>query len=318
MEISTLDTLQFKQYLESIDIAPRTIKDYITGVNYFLNFIQTEDIQITKPDVLRFLEHLKGKGTQNITRQKYISTLTHYFNFLFEEEQVLTNPCWGLKIRGTNKKRLYKIYTPAELEELLNNFNHVFVRNFDYSHIPKNKQKVTELCRERNLTMLNLFVNQGILSHEINRIEVDDIDFKKAVINIRSGKVGRKRTIPLTKNQIPMLYYYIHEIYPQLLEYQPNGSNRLFFNLPKISNTKSENDNTKDMLYYLRKQIKSIDKKFSSFKQIRASVITAWLKEHGLRRTQYLAGHKRITTTENYQCNNLDTLSKTINNLHPF
>jgi len=114
-----------------------------------------------------------------------------------------------------------------------------------------------------------------------------------------------------------MLYYFLHDIVPQLFECSTSDGNKLFFPLQSFGKT-SENETMNNIFNRLRKQLKSIDKRFSSFKQIRASVITSWLKEHGLRRTQYLAGHRQINTTENYLCNNLDGLTKKINNLHPF
>jgi site-specific recombinase XerC len=64
--------------------------------------------------------------------------------------------------------------------------------------------------------------------------------------------------------------------------------------------------------------IKAIDKNFVNLKQIRASVITHWLKLHGLRKTQHLAGHRYISSTENYLANNLAGLTDDILKYNPF
>jgi integrase/recombinase XerD len=66
------------------------------------------------------------------------------------------------------------------------------------------------------------------------------------------------------------------------------------------------------------KQVKEIDKNFLSFNQIRASVITNWLKVHGLRKTQVLAGHRYISSTEKYKANDLQQLTEDISKLHPY
>ena len=79
-----------------------------------------------------------------------------------------------------------------------------------------------------------------------------------------------------------------------------------------------DSNTTKQTICTLIKQVKSIDSNFTGFQQVRASVITSWLKTYGLRRTQYLAGHYQIISTEAYQANNLDELTNEINNLHPF
>ena len=68
----------------------------------------------------------------------------------------------------------------------------------------------------------------------------------------------------------------------------------------------------------LAKQIRQIDKQFINFTQIRASVITSWLKTQGLRKAQYMAGHRNISTTETYLPNNYEDLANDINRLHPF
>jgi hypothetical protein len=68
----------------------------------------------------------------------------------------------------------------------------------------------------------------------------------------------------------------------------------------------------------LSRQVKSIDKQFFNFLQVRASIITFWIKTQGLRKAQYLAEHRNISTTEAYLPNNLDGLIDDINKLHPF
>jgi integrase/recombinase XerD len=52
-------------------------------------------------------------------------------------------------------------------------------------------------------------------------------------------------------------------------------------------------------------------------KQIRASTITYWLKNHNLRQVQYMAGHKYVSSTERYQLNNLDNLQRKLEKYHP-
>jgi site-specific recombinase XerD len=285
----------------------------------FSKWTEKEPIQIAKPDILSFLEHLKGKGLENSTRQKYVTALNHYFSFLFDNGEITINPCWGLKIRGTNKQRLFKIYTPEELDQLCDNYFHTFVRNFEHNHTPQNQRKQIELCKSRNAVMLSIFVSQGINTKEISRIELDDLNLKKATIKIRSTKTSSERTIPLKPTQTGLFSHYLQDIRPQFLEYQTSeDNNKLFLPMPEMSNKKYENETIQLAFCKFTKQLKSIDKKFLNFKQIRASVIVNWLKIYGLRKTQYLAGHKYIRSTERYKPNNLDNLTRNINNLHPF
>jgi site-specific recombinase XerD len=51
--------------------------------------------------------------------------------------------------------------------------------------------------------------------------------------------------------------------------------------------------------------------------QIRASVITKWLRIHNLREVQYLAGHRFISSTESFMENDMEGLKEEINQFHP-
>ena len=49
----------------------------------------------------------------------------------------------------------------------------------------------------------------------------------------------------------------------------------------------------------------------------RASVITNWLGHYNLRKVQYLAGHRYISSTERYLQDDLENLHEIVNNFHP-
>ncbi|MEM7393068.1 MAG: integrase, partial [Verrucomicrobiota bacterium] len=52
-------------------------------------------------------------------------------------------------------------------------------------------------------------------------------------------------------------------------------------------------------------------------KQIRASVITNWVRKYNLREAQYLAGHRYVSSTERYQKVDPKNLKKAISQYHP-
>jgi len=59
------------------------------------------------------------------------------------------------------------------------------------------------------------------------------------------------------------------------------------------------------------------NQKVMNIKQIRASVITNWLGQYNLRKVQYLAGHRYISSTERYLQDDLENLHEIVNNFHP-
>jgi site-specific recombinase XerD len=102
---------------------------------------------------------------------------------------------------------------------------------------------------------------------------------------------------------------YVREIRKQFIE--ANGATDKFF----LHWRKGQNfyGLTQMMLEHLRK----IDSRIKNFDQIKASVITQWLKQYDLRKVQYLAGHKCVSSTESYKANNIDELQGDVIKYHP-
>jgi site-specific recombinase XerD len=92
-------------------------------------------------------------------------------------------------------------------------------------------------------------------------------------------------------------------------------------NHPKIENqlfiSINGSENIKNSLLHLFKAIQKLNPVILYPKQIRASVIVHWLKNHNLWQVQYMAGHKYVSGTERYHLNNLDELQSKLEKLHP-
>ncbi|NVK66967.1 MAG: tyrosine-type recombinase/integrase [Flavobacteriales bacterium] len=310
----------FISYLQSKNLSSSSITHYVRELALFLAWIDKEEIQITKPEVLKYLEYLKNKRNfENISRARVLNSLNHYFTFLLKNEVIASNPCAFIKIRGTKKKSLYRTFTPEELTELYDRFYLLNVRDYDNSHIPKNQRKKSNLSKQRNAVILNVLINQGTTTKEIDTLELDDLDLMNATLKIKGGRKSNARTIPLQATQIGVLMHYLQNIRPQLLEYhQDKDRQRLFLSLPQYSEAKTDSESIMSVFKPLTKQLKQADNNFLNFKQLRASVITNWLKVHGLRKTQNLAGHRYISSTEKYKSNDLEELINDIEKLHPF
>lgn len=309
----------FIAYLQSKNYALSTQVTYCFSVHKFLQWYNHDTLNCTKKDVLQYLEHLKQQsGLQNISRKSHLVGLNHYFTFLHQSGQVIQNPCSLLKIRGITKISLYNIFTAEELTQLYDNYYLLFIQNFDGCRIPLSTRKQSELSRERNAAILSILLNQGTTTNEIDTMLLQDIDLQKATVKIRGGKRSNGRTIPLKAEQIGLLMHYINVIRPQFLS---NGeeSEKLFLPYSTALNQKAmDKESMINLFKPLTKQLKSIEPRFLNFKQIRASVITLWLKMYGLRKTQYLAGHRYIRGTEYYLPNNLEELTNDISKHHPF
>lgn len=310
---------EFTKYLQNRDLAKATQNIYIRYVNGFLKWHKKEPINCTKKDVLNYLAYLKNKKQhENITRRNTLLAINHYFTFLLENEQVPNNPTTFLKIRGANKKKLYNTFTHEELTQLADDYYHNFVRNYNDNHIPKNQRKQSFLSKERNYLMLSLLLNQGLTTRELQRITLDDLDLIKATVKITGSKKSNERNIPLNAAQIGALMHYTNQIRPQFLEFLNTESNQLFLPLPEAGRTQAKTTDLMGVIKNLTKQVKTLESSFLNFKQIRASVITHWIKTTGLRKAQYYAGHRYISSTENYLPNDLESLTEDIAKFNPF
>lgn len=310
---------KFSSYLQSKNLASNTIAHYTDYTAKFFTYTGKEAEQVEKKDVLKYLQYLQDKkGYENITRKNHLIALNHYFSFLLKTEQLANNPTTLIKIRGTHKKHLYRIYNPEELEQLYDSYYQLFVRNYDDKHIPKNQRKQSALSKERNASILSIMLHQGTTTKEIDTIQLNDIDLIKATLKIRGGKKSNERILPLKAEQIGLLMNYLHNLRPKLLEYHTAENNKLFLPLPDYSKQTTENATLMHVFKPLTKQLKTLNKQFLNFKQVRASVITHWLKTYGLRKAQYYAGHRYISSTENYLPNEMESLSDDITKYNPF
>jgi len=310
---------QFTQFLEAKNLSKSTQRHYLLYVNQFSQWFDKDVINCTKKDILNYLAYLKNKRNQaNITRRNSLIALNHYFTFLMQNDTINQNPTALIKIRGTQKKMLYNIFSFDELEQLNDNYYHNFIRNFDDNHIPKNQRKQSYLSRQRNYIILSFLIYQGLITSELQKITLDDLDLIKATIHIQGRNKGSQRTMNLNASQIGALMHYTQNIRPQFFEYRSDETNQLFLPLPESGKTHTKSLKTMHTYKVLTPQIKTLEAKFKNFVQIRASVITHWIKTVGLRKAQYLAGHRHINSTEHYLPNDLESLTDDITKFNPF
>ncbi len=230
------------------------------------------------------------------TLKGYITALKTYFDYLVEENYRTENIIQNIHIKGVKQEVLHNILTQDELEDLY------------YSY---QTEKGNPLARKRNKIMLGLLIYQGLTTTNLQQLQVENIQLYKGKIDILGTKKSNGRILELKPWQLMELMEYINEVRPQILEQTSKETYQLF--LPLGSSLNIQNSLSK-----LTKELKKINHQFIDVKQIRTSVIVHWLKQHNLRKVQYLAGHRYISSTERYQQDDLESLHKTINTYHPF
>ena len=200
-----------------------------------------------------------------------------------------------INIKDVKKTIVHNFLEFEELEDLY----------YSYS---ANKGK--SLARKRNKIIIGLFVYQGLNTRDLHLLNIENIQLYKGKITIPGTRKSNTREIELKPWQLMEFMEYINEIRPRILEKTNKETEQLL--LPIGSSLKLHNTINK-----LAKDLKKINNNFTDVKQIRASVIINWLKQFNLRKTQYLSGHKYISSTERYLQDDLESLHETINLYHP-
>lgn len=312
---------RFISYLQGNSLSPVTIDRYSREVRGFMAWYGSEDlINCTKGEILNYLSYLKGKNQQAVTRNHSLIALRHYFDSLISEGAIVGNPTALIKLRGVKKQKLYRTYTPEEMEELADTYYQLEVKR-TRDRLQELTTKAGEhLCKRsylsktRNYVMLQFFIHQGLRTREVLDLRVDDVMLHKATVHIQGGTRGKSRTLSLHATQMGSFMQYLNEIRPQLET--PHTNDTLFLPIPK-NDPRAKKETEANFKGFI-KRLKQLDRNFESLAQLRSSVIAYWIESHGLRKAQYMAGHKSITSTENYQPNNIGELADDISKFNPF
>lgn len=308
---------EFIKYLHQKDFTQSTVKSALRIVNDFFNLCGCEPINAEKKDILKYLEHLKKTGKESTTINLYLRSLRYYFAYLHENGQIASNPAHLIKLRGVKRRKLHRIFTAEELTQLLDDYYNIFIRNFNDNHVSESFRQYSYLSRHRNYTMLTFLVYQGLPTNELEKITLDNIDLIKATLEISAGSRTNARNLKLDAVQIGALMHYIQNIRPKLLEQYTEKSDLLFLHAAKPYCTVKKGKYG-GIYNHIKTQLQSINPECSKLEQIRASVITGWIQSEGLRKAQYLAGHRYTSSTENYLPNDIEQLSEDIEKYNPF
>lgn len=309
--------MDFKSYLKQQELSKTTVEMYYYQTMNFISFLDkdnTEAQHCTEKEIMLYLGYLQKKGISKETRKLRLSALKHFFNFQIETGQRKDNPVNRIKLQGIQKQKLYPILSPQELQIIYENYQ-VPKENDPKSH--HNWFTMYKLSKERNKVVIGLLINQGLTTAEVSRITTDDLDLRNGKIEVRGARMGKDRILELKSSQIMDLMEYQYKTRSELLKYHKEPTKQLFLSTPPSGQTTVENPTALNIYKRLTEELKEQNPKFINFLQVRASVITYWLKNYNLRQVQYRAGHKRIISTEMYLINDIDDLQKEIDSFHP-
>ena len=299
--IFTEELEAFTEYLTIKGYSKSTTCGMALSARQFVCWTEEENIpsgSIRYADVTAYIQTLKNRGIKQKTQNTYIAGIKKYLDFLTEQGVMTTNPAAHIKLRGTNQRNLYTILSTEELESLY------------YQYPTDHKKNALQLAARQNKIITGLFVWQGLRTEDVCRLTVADIKLREGKITIPGGRKTEGRTLTLQSHQIIDLMDFIHETRKEILGLRNAESTQLFVGLAGSP-----------VIYSIMKsvidQLKKQQPKLKNAKQIRASVITHWLKQYNLRKVQHMAGHRYVSSTEKFKINDLEGLQEEIQRYHP-
>ncbi len=302
------DYSKFKEWLLLKKYSPATTETTVRIVEYFRQWAATENIheleEVCYQDAMMFMQWSSKHGASQKTIANYLNHIRKFYQFLISEQLVKENPVAHIKVQGIKRKVYHDILNVEELQKLYSEYPVTIEVN---KAMPPQQNNI--LSRKRNKVILSLLIYQGLRVEEVAALNLQDLQLREGKITIHSQRRTAARTMKLESHQVYELMDYIHEIRKPFLAV--HGVNEKLF----LQWKKGENfyGITQMMLTHLRK----INSRIKNFDQIRASVITQWLKQYDLRKVQYLAGHKYVSSTEEYKANVIDELQDDITKFHP-
>lgn len=308
----------FKKYLESKGQSNSGIEGHYRHLSYFLNWCEDENIEseeATYSEIIGYIKHLqkrktRGEAARTIkqrTVQVYINSLKHYFTWLIKREVREDSPTRNLDIKGIKRQYLYDIFKKQELESLYEAFE---VPNENDPNKNKNWFKTSVLASKRNKVILGLMIWQGLGTMELGKLNVKDLKLREGKIYVPGSRRSNERELKLEAHQVLDLMEYTLQIREGILKLNNKESEKLFVSA-------GESDRFSNIMQKLMQKLNKQNSRITSTNQIRASVITHWLKNLNLREVQYMAGHRYVSSTESYLINDLDDLQEDISKFHP-
>jgi integrase/recombinase XerD len=299
----------FREYLQELGNSKDTIRQKMNYTGCFLKWLEKEHLQLKEArynDLLSFIDYCKQEGNSKKQINRKLSSIRNYYEYLKKQNSNIVNSAANLNLKGIRQKLPSNIIAFAELEKLYQSY------------------AITDNRSKRNRVILGLLIYQGVTTEELKQLEPNHMKLKEGKIYVPGNRRRNSRILELKPFQILELHEYISKIRPMILKEikkpkparKPDVISEAQLKIQLFVSINGS-DNIKPSLLHLFRSIQKINPEIRNAKQIRASVITYWLKNYNLMEVQYMAGHKYVSSTERYQLNNLDKLQSKLEKHHP-
>jgi integrase/recombinase XerD len=281
----------FKQWLINKGFGSNTAGDYSKFIEkkfkLYLHENQLNIDNLEHENLMEYIRYRKSQGVQAKTINLELKKISYYLEF-----KELPNIAEPIRLKGVQRRIPHDLFTEKQLNDIYNKFPES--KNY-WTH--ENTLKTYHL-------ILGLRIYQGLREQELTKLEINHLQLDKGKIYVPSTKRTNKRILDLKPFQILPLHEYLLTERKSLNE---EIERNYLFHKKRLVRGMSR----------IKAMINRYEPRLKSMAQIRASVITNWLKHYNLREVQYMAGHKYVSSTERYRTDNLEDLQKELEKYHP-
>jgi len=296
----TTDLEGYKAYLLEIGMSPgEKGRNQVTMCNHvgtYQEWLSKRGLDIQTAQYKDLMDHVGylQKHGKSIHRVNHVlRSISHYYDY-----KGWPNIAQTTRMRGVPRTQPQGLLSEEDLRELYESYYPEPHRN-NYHHTDK--------------LILGLLIYQALDMSEFMKIELQDVQLERGMIYVKSGRQKKERYVPLKANQVLILDRYIRETRPKLAS---KTSDKLF----------SPQADDYELLHYQFRLLsikmkthakEELDISLNKLSQLRQSRIAIWVKEDGIRKAQYLAGFRNVSSAERYRKASLEDLKKQVNIYHP-
>ena len=288
--------MKFYKWLLTKGHPERSSKEHTGNIIRFEQWAKQENYtgieQMNYNELLGYVQEQKKKNLKPQTINIRLNSITKYYDYLKEQGERENNPARRLRIKKEGRRVLKDLLSSDQLDNLYE----------QYVQREKFREEKHKQLHQRNVVILGMMIYQAVHSGELKKMEIKDIDLQSGTIYIPGTARSNSRKLKLEAHQIIPLNNYVNNVREKLL--------------PKEDELIK--GNTHNIINWLLIELRTINPQIRNAQQIRASVIMLWLKLHNIRKTQYMIGHKHISSTEKYREEDLEGLQKQLLKYHPF
>ena len=263
----------------------------------FLKWYKQDDLQnqaqLTVAELVSYINTLQKQEISPQVINQRLRSIKKYYEFLKSEGYQIAK-FEKINVKGQLKKVIVDPIEYSDLEQLYSDYTSYREERLKEHGKSFAGYKQATLTRK---VILGFLVFQGLRSAELKRVEINHINENDGTLYIPASRKSASRELKLLSNQMRPLF--------RLLDSLQEGQLQLFAK------------NLDNQLFALLDELRGLNNQVQNATHIRASVILHWLQLHGKRRTQYMIGHKWISSTEHYELQDLEGLTNLLTEHHP-